>query len=74
MKTMIALSAIALMSIAAPAFAAGLSAKDVDAAGKHLARLEAAGSDDSATLELRARVLKAQGKAAEAVTTLARSS
>jgi tetratricopeptide (TPR) repeat protein len=52
------------------AIALDLAAKDVDAAGKHLARLEAAGPDDSATLELRARVLKAQGKAAEAVATL----
>ncbi len=47
-----------------------LSAKDVDAAARHLARLGSSGFDDSATLELRARVLKAQGKPKEAVAVL----
>jgi tetratricopeptide (TPR) repeat protein len=52
------------------AVALDLTVKDVDAATRHLARLDATGSDDSSTLELRARVLKAQGKPKEAVASL----
>jgi tetratricopeptide (TPR) repeat protein len=50
-----------------------LSAKEVDAAARHLARLGASGFDDAPTLELRARILKAQGNPKEAVAVLERA-
>ena len=52
------------------AAALDLSAKDVDAAARELAKLGTSGFDDSPTLELRARILKAQGKPKEAIAVL----
>jgi tetratricopeptide (TPR) repeat protein len=52
------------------AAALDLSANDVDAASRELAKLGANGFDDAPTLELRARVFKAQGKPKEAVALL----
>ncbi len=52
------------------AAALDLSARDVDAAARELAKLGTSGFDDSPTLELRARILKAQGKPKEAITLL----
>ncbi len=47
-----------------------LAANDADAAVRQLARLEAVALDGGPTLDLRARVLKAQGKPSEAVAAL----
>jgi len=49
------------------AAALDLADGDLNAAARRIARLEAIGLDDPATLELKARLLKAQGKPAEAV-------
>jgi tetratricopeptide (TPR) repeat protein len=52
------------------AAALDLADGDIDAASRRVARLEALGLDDPATLELKARLLKAQGKPGEAVALL----
>jgi cellulose synthase operon protein C len=52
------------------AAALDLADGDLDAASRRIDRLEAIGLDDPATLELKARLLKAQGKPAEAVARL----
>ncbi len=52
------------------AAALDLADGDLDAASRQVARLEALGLDDPATLELKARLLKARGKPGEAVASL----
>jgi tetratricopeptide (TPR) repeat protein len=52
------------------AAALDLADGDLDAASRRVARLETLGPDDPSTLELKARLLKARGKPAEAVALL----